>query len=178
MPKESPLYSTFETDLGVMALVWSGKGILAVHMPEKDNQSLIKRIGDTAKNTGKLPAWLTGVCKKIKQHLQGKPQDFKDIPLDYTNITSFRQKIYQATREIKAGTTTTYGRLAEQTGHPRAAQAIGQALAHNPFPLIVPCHRVIAQNNQLCGFSAYGGIATKKILLEREGYNFDACVKN
>ena len=84
-------------------------------------------------------------------------------------IDDFRRAVYAATREIPAGTTRSYGEVARAIGRPDGARDVGTALARNPFPIIVPCHRVVAANGALTGFSAPGGLATKRRMLELEG---------
>lgn len=84
------------------------------------------------------------------------------------DFSSFRAAVYAATRDIPRGETRAYGEIAHAIGHPRAARAVGQALAHNPIPLVVPCHRVVAADGSLRGFSAIGGVGLKARLLQWE----------
>lgn len=86
-----------------------------------------------------------------------------------TNVPPFHRKVYTALCEIPAGKTITYAELARRAGSPGAARAVGQAMAKNPFPIIIPCHRVVAGNGKLGGYSGRGGVATKRALLELEG---------
>ena len=96
-------------------------------------------------------------------------QDFRDVAVDLEGATSFFRQVYEATREIPAGETRTYGEIAKAVGRPSAAQEVGQAMAKNPVPIIVPCHRVSAAGGKLGGFSAPGGPAAKARLLALEG---------
>ncbi len=107
----------------------------------------------------------------MKAHMKGHAQDFSDAPLHFSGISAFMLSVYQAAQKIPPGTVVTYGELAAAVGKPKAARAVGSALAKNPIPLIVPCHRVIASAGKLGGFSAPGGLATKVRLLECEGLN-------
>src|SRR5439155_15276195 len=91
------------------------------------------------------------------------------IPLDQRGIDPFSRLVYEATREIRPGTTATYGQIARAIGRPDAARDVGAALARNHVPVIVPCHRVVAASGALTGFSAPGGIETKRRMLELEG---------
>jgi methylated-DNA-[protein]-cysteine S-methyltransferase len=92
----------------------------------------------------------------------------RSIALDERDVDAFRRRVYAATREIAPGATASYGEIARAIGEPGAARDVGAALGENPFPLVVPCHRVLAANGALHGFSAPGGIATKRKLLEIE----------
>jgi len=101
--------------------------------------------------------------------LAGEPQDLRFVVLDEQPIDPFRREVYAATREIPAGTTMSYGEVARAIGRPDAARDVGAALARNPCPIIVPCHRVVAANGALTGFSAPGGLETKRRMLQLEG---------
>ena len=89
--------------------------------------------------------------------------------LDERGIDPFRRRVYAATRAVQPGTIATYGQVARAIGEPDAARDVGAALARNPTPVIVPCHRVVAANGALHGFSAPGGIETKRRMLQLEG---------
>ena len=101
--------------------------------------------------------------------LRGTHADLRDVPLDFGAVTPFQRKVYETARGILPGRTTTYGGLAAKLGKPGAARAVGHAMSRNPFLLVVPCHRVVASDGTLGGFSAHGGVATKRRLLELEG---------
>jgi O-6-methylguanine DNA methyltransferase len=91
-------------------------------------------------------------------------------PLDLSAGTEFQQKVWNALRKISAGKTKSYGEIAEAVGKPKAVRAVGGACGANPIPIFVPCHRVLAANNKLGGFS--GGLSWKRTLLAREGASF------
>jgi methylated-DNA-[protein]-cysteine S-methyltransferase len=91
------------------------------------------------------------------------------VALDMTGVPEFNQRVYQAARTIRPGTTVSYGDIARQLGIPGSARAVGQALGRNPFPIVVPCHRVLAADGKTGGFSAPGGAATKLRMLAIEG---------
>ena len=101
--------------------------------------------------------------------LAGEPRDLADIPLDMSEVPPFHQRVYAVARAIPPGATFTYGEIAARIGEPGAARAVGQALGRNPFPPIVPCHRVLAAGGRTGGFSARGGVATKMRMLTIEG---------
>jgi methylated-DNA-[protein]-cysteine S-methyltransferase len=105
----------------------------------------------------------------VRQHLAGKPQALERVPLDLSRASDFDAKIFRALQSIPAGKTTTYGELASIAGSSGGSRAVGRAMATNPFPLLVPCHRVVASGGKAGGFSAYGGLVTKEKLLALEG---------
>ena len=92
--------------------------------------------------------------------LRGEPVDLSGTVLDESRVPEFHRRVYEIARAIPPGRTLTYGEIAERLGEPGAARAVGQALGENPFPIVVPCHRVLAANGKLGGFSAPGGTAT------------------
>ena len=99
----------------------------------------------------------------------GEPDDLVGIALDTAGVPEFNRRVYAVTRTVPPGETTSYGAVAARIGEPGAAQAVGRALGQNPFPIVVPCHRVVAADGRLTGFSAPGGIDTKRRMLEIEG---------
>jgi len=115
---------------------------------------------------GSKPDELQG---RIAAYFDGEPVDFgPEIRLDLDGFTRFQVQVLTACRQIKLGKTTSYGKLAKTIHRPAAARAVGNALSANPIPLIIPCHRVLAADNSLAGFSAPGGTAIKNKLLEHE----------
>lgn len=105
----------------------------------------------------------------ITRHLAGLRPDLSRIRLDMDGLSGFQRRVYEAARCIPAGATISYGELAERLGQPGAARAVGQALGQNPFPVVVPCHRVLAAGGRIGGFSAAGGPYTKRQILVIEG---------
>ncbi len=101
--------------------------------------------------------------------LDGEPRDLREVVLDESGLEPFARHVYAATRAIDPGAVATYGEIARAVGDPGAARAVGAALGANPYPVIVPCHRVLAADGALHGFSAPGGITTKRRMLELEG---------
>ena len=108
--------------------------------------------------------------ERIIAYFEGENVDFSTDPaVNLDALSPFDRKVLQACRKIRPGETTTYGDLAVRAGHPGVARAVGSALAHNPIPLIIPCHRVLRSDGSLGGFSAPGGLTTKQNLLRHEG---------
>ncbi|MEV6277354.1 methylated-DNA--[protein]-cysteine S-methyltransferase [Nocardia sp. NPDC051832] len=171
LPGEAAL---FETAIGVCAIAWSGGAVIRFQLPESSPAATRARITRRRSTdsepipesapTGAIAEAIAGV----RAHLAGELDDLRWIPVDISGIPEFHQAVYDITRAIPPGHTRTYGQVADRIGAPGAAQAVGQALGRNPIPLIIPCHRVLAADNALHGFSAPGGIHTKERLLEIE----------
>ncbi len=116
------------------------------------------------------PPAIAAVIGRVQRHLAGDLQDFADIAYDWTSVTDFQRRVLRALLKIRPGRTATYGELARQIGaKPGAARAIGGAVGANPWPLLVPCHRILGADGRLTGYSAPGGVATKAALLSLEG---------
>lgn len=108
----------------------------------------------------------------LQRYFKGERIDFGDIPVVLGGLTPFRQKVLSEIRNLTYGKISSYGQVAELCGSPSAARAVGGALASNPIPVIIPCHRVVASDGRLTGFSAPGGEITKMSLLKMEGVEF------
>ena len=143
---------------------WTEVGITGVLLPTR---AAIRglRIEDMAS----VPPFVRRAIEGMTAVLAGEPRDLRNVPLDQRGLDAFRRAVYAATREIAPGTTRSYGGVARSIGCPDAARDVGAALGRNPFPIVVPCHRVVAANGALTGFSAPGGLATKRRMLEIEG---------
>lgn len=165
-------YRVFETAGGFCAIAWNGTGItrfqLPTHSAEATERNLRRRLRDAVPGTP--PPHVANVIAAAQRYFAGEPVDFSDVPLDLDGQGEFFRRIYAALRRVRWGRTTTYGTLAKELGAgPEAAQDVGQAMAQNPVPLIIPCHRVLAAGGKVGGFSAPGGAATKIRMLELEG---------
>lgn len=156
-------YTLFDTPIGRCGIAWRGKYITAVQLPEttpaKTAAHLVRRVEGAEESAP--PRWVQQVMDRIAEHLAGEPHDLANIPIDCSETPPFHRAVYAAARTIPAGCTCTYAELAAAAGSPKAARAVGQALARNPFPLIVPCHRIIAADGRLTGFTAPQGIRLK-----------------
>jgi methylated-DNA-[protein]-cysteine S-methyltransferase len=156
--------ATFDTALGRCGVRWTEAGIVRVLLPGDRGLS-----GAALEDGAGVPAWVRQAIEGMAATLAGVSADLRTIPLDDHGVDAFRRAVYAATREIRPGTTSTYGEIARAIGHPDAARDVGAALGRNPTPVIVPCHRVVAASGALTGFSAPGGLATKRRMLELEG---------
>lgn len=125
--------------------------------------------GIAAAPVGPLPPFAARARDGIVALLAGADDDLADVPLDTAGLAPFHERVYAAARAIRPGETTTYGALADALGADRgAARAVGQALGANPWPIVVPCHRITAAGGRTGGFSAPGGVATKLRILDVE----------
>ncbi|MBI3748430.1 MAG: MGMT family protein [Chloroflexi bacterium] len=159
-----PSIVAFETSLGTCALRWTDAGIASVRLPSPRTAEL-PRDEDRAGVPEAVRATIAGIAAV----LGGTAVDLGFVVLDERGIDPLRRAVYAATRTIPPGRTATYGAVARAIGRPDAARDIGAALARNPFPIVVPCHRVLGANGKLTGFSAPGGLETKRRMLELEG---------
>jgi methylated-DNA-[protein]-cysteine S-methyltransferase len=147
----------FETAIGTCGVDWSERGI---------TQVLLLDAGRSAREDA--PTWVRQVVDDMIALLAGELRDLRAVALDDDRVDEFGRRVYAATREVGPGETATYGEIARAIGEPGAARAVGAALGANPFPILVPCHRILAASGALHGFSAPGGIVTKRRMLEIE----------
>jgi methylated-DNA-[protein]-cysteine S-methyltransferase len=161
-------YTLFATPIGTCAIVWTVRGIVGTQLPDRDTRTrVLKRFPSALESTP--PADVQRVIDDIVALLRGEAIDFSAVALDLERVPGFNREVYDVTRAIARGTTLTYGDIASRIGHPEMARDVGQALGRNPFPLIIPCHRVLAARGKVGGFSAPGGTDTKLRLLAIEG---------
>ena len=166
-------HAVFDTAIGACAVAWHGGGLVGVWLPEGSAEALRQRVlrrhADAVSSTPDGPA--RRAVDGITALLAGAPDDLADVALDFdfAQAPLFFRRVWTASRAIPPGSTRTYLELATTLGEPGAARAVGQALGRNPFPIVVPCHRVLAAGGRSGGFSAPGGVRTKALLLEIEG---------
>lgn len=162
-------HSYFLTRYGVGIVSASDLGITGVELPDVsrcDTDSHHEQLESESSEISTHAALL------LQRYFLGECIDFSDIPVDLCALPPFRQKVLNKIRTVAFGEICSYGQIAEMSGSPHAARAVGGALAANPIPIIIPCHRVVASNGRLTGFSAPGGVYAKKILLQLEGIEF------
>ena len=165
-------YLIFETAGGFCGIAWSGLGITRFQLPvrsaEATERNLLRRLPGAEPGTP-TPQVLEAVAA-VKRYFAGEKIDFSGFQLDLEEQDGFFKQTYAAARRVGWGQTTTYGTLAKELGvGPEAARDVGQAMARNPVPLIIPCHRVLAAGGKVGGFSAPGGSGAKIRMLELEG---------
>jgi methylated-DNA-[protein]-cysteine S-methyltransferase len=164
-------FELFETAIGRCAIAWSAQGIVGLALPENDDRMLrarMQRRHSTAQER-EAPPEVQRIIADIQRLLAGESRDLSMAVLDMTNVPEFDRRVYVETRALSPGQTVTYGDIAGRLGDVGLSRAVGQALGRNPIPIIVPCHRVLAAQGRLGGFSAPGGASTKRKLLEIEG---------
>ena len=162
----------FETVAGFCGIGWSHVGVCGFRLPgdgaEATQRQLLRRLSDAV--TAPPPRAVLQVVDAAQRYFAGEVIDFSDVPVDLDGQPDFFQNIYAELRRVGWGRTTTYGALAKTLGAgPQAARDVGQAMARNPVPLIIPCHRVLAAGGKVGGFSAPGGSGAKVRMLELEG---------
>jgi methylated-DNA-[protein]-cysteine S-methyltransferase len=164
-------FALFDTAIGSCAVAWSERGILGVQLPETDatrTGARMRRRFPRARETTP-PAQVQRAIDGIVALISGAAVDFSAVALDMERVPAFHRRVYEVARTISCGATLTYGEIAKRLDVPAEAREVGEAMGRNPFPIIVPCHRVLAAGGKLGGFSAPGGVATKRRLLAIEG---------
>jgi methylated-DNA-[protein]-cysteine S-methyltransferase len=166
-----PGFAVFATALGPGAIAWNERGVVGVQLPEESEAAARARMQRRFAGARELaaPPEIARAIDAVAALLGGEAADLSFVVLDEQRVPPFDRGVYAAARAIPPGATRTYGEIARQLGDPGAARAVGRALARNPFPIVVPCHRVLAAGAGLGGFSAPGGTKTKVRLLEIEG---------
>jgi methylated-DNA-[protein]-cysteine S-methyltransferase len=164
-------YALFDTTLGRCAIAWGPRGVAAVELPGSDDRSTRRRLERALPGASEAvpPADVADAIAGIVALLDGEPRDLSAVAVDMDGVPEFNRRVYDVARTVAPGETTTYGEIAARIGERGAAQAVGRALGRNPFPIVVPCHRVLAADGSLRGFSAPGGIETKRRMLAIEG---------
>lgn len=161
----------FDTAIGRLAVAWRGTAVIAVQLDEGDDQRTVRRLTATVGPTVEAdpPSPVAEAVTSVIRLLDGEPLDLVEVEVDLSQCSAFDRAVYNVTRAISPGQSLTYGQVAERIGEPGAAQAVGRSLGANPIPVIVPCHRVLGAGGRLTGFSAPGGVDTKRRMLLIEG---------
>ncbi|MBV8937172.1 MAG: methylated-DNA--[protein]-cysteine S-methyltransferase [Alphaproteobacteria bacterium] len=163
-------FTLFDTTIGRCGVAWSDRGLVGVQLPESSEKMtrdrMLQRFPAAAETAP--PPNVRIAIDEIIAMLRGERNDLAAIALDMDGVAPFHRRVYEAARTIPPGRTLAYGDVAARLGAPRAARAVGQALGRNPFPIVVPCHRVLAAGGKIGGFSAHGGTATKRRMLALE----------
>lgn len=158
-------YSTFSTKMGWLGILGSARGLLAITLPQHSSEQAIKLLALGSKQAIWSPEHFDDLTARLRGYLDGDKVAFTD-KLDLSAATQFQRQVWQTTRLIPYGETRSYQWLAQALGRPEAARAVGQALARNRLPIIIPCHRVVGSDGKLGGYS--GGIEMKRRLLNLE----------
>jgi len=160
-------YTVFETRWGWMGVGYTEKGLAALALPKKSVEEAVRALERGSEGPFKLgDGPRRALQKKFNAYFSGKPVTF-DEPLDLERATPFQREVWKALRAIPYGQLRSYKEIAEAIGRPTAPRAVGQAAGSNPLPIIIPCHRVIAHDGSLGGYSAGLGWKKKLLALER-----------
>jgi len=155
-------YITFDTDMGWIGVLGSGKGLLRITLPQRSAQQARQLLGDRVNYATWSPRRLEGLAERLRAYFGGHKVAFPDR-LDLSAATPFQREVWEITRLIPYGEIRSYAWVAEQIRRPKAVRAAGQALARNPLPVIIPCHRVLNTDGKLGGYT--GGVELKRQLL-------------
>lgn len=173
-PGQTAFYTLFETPIGLCGLAWNERGVVGFQLPEDDTLAMRNRMAKRFPGICEAPPpqHIQSVIRDVTALLQGEARDLSTVPVDMDGVPDFDRRVYEVARSIPPGRVLTYGEIVSRLGIDNA-RAVGQALGRNPFAVIVPCHRVVAADGKLGGFSANGGATTKRRLLAIEGARRD-----
>jgi methylated-DNA-[protein]-cysteine S-methyltransferase len=162
--------AVFKTSIGWCGLVMAQGKVRRLYIgyaaPRELKQHIRNAFGDYRQFN--RPAGMRTIIQKLKRYCSGKRVSLSGVPMDWSSLTAFQQKVLRAAAGIPPGSVDTYAGLARKIGYPRGARAVGNALGSNPFPLLIPCHRIIRTDGSIGGFSARAGVSLKKSLLRSE----------
>ena len=163
-------FALFDTAIGACAIAWGERGVVGVQLPQGDaakaRARIVRRFAEAAE--AHPPPAIARAIDAIVALLAGEASDLSFVEIDMAGIPDLTRRVYDIARTIPPGSTLTYGDIAKQIGMADDAREVGQALGKNPFPIVVPCHRVVAAGGKLGGFSARGGAKTKLKMLAIE----------
>jgi methylated-DNA-[protein]-cysteine S-methyltransferase len=165
-------YTLFDTPVGRCGVAWHDDGtIVGTQLPEDRAADTARRLADRfdGATDAPPPANVQRAIDTMVASLRGDADDVEDIAIDLSSLPLFQQRVFAVVRRIPAGETMSYGEVAAAAGSPGAARAVGQALGRNPFPIVIPCHRVLAAGGRIGGFTATGGVSVKAKMLAAEG---------
>lgn len=173
-----PGFALFPTEIGTCGIAWDEHAVITgVQLPERSDsltRDRLLRRAQAGMRESAPPAEIQRVIEQVQRLLRGEPVDLSAVPLALAATPDFNRRVYEVARTIPPGQTVTYGDIAARLGQRGMARAVGQALGANPFPIIVPCHRVVAAGGKNGGFSAGGGVRTKLRMLAIEGATVNA----
>jgi len=164
-------FLVFGTPIGACGIVWGDRGVVGVQLPESSEAAVRARVRREFPGAREAPPppEVRRAVDGIGALLGGEARDLAFVELDMRHVPPFHRRVFEVARTIPPGSTLSYGEIAARLGEPGAARDVGSALGQNPFAIVVPCHRVLAANGKLGGFSAHGGVKTKRRLLSIEG---------
>ena len=158
----------FPSSLGWMGIVGSGRTLKGLTFGHRSATAALAAVRLGLARNARPRTWNEPLVRRLQEYASGARDDFRDIEADPGPLTDFRQRVLACCRRVPYGETLTYGELAAQVGSAGAARAVGNCMASNPIPLVIPCHRVIASDGGIGGYSAVGGARMKRRLLALE----------
>jgi methylated-DNA-[protein]-cysteine S-methyltransferase len=165
-------FALFETAIGTCGVAWGMDGVVGLILPETSRRVAADRLARMGPGlleaAPPLPPPIDRLIRDIRGLLDGARIDLGPVTIDLSRVPEFDRRVYEVARAIPPGRTLTYGDVATRLGDSGLARAVGQALGRNPFPIVIPCHRVVAAGGEIGGFSAAGGAATKRRMLAIE----------
>jgi methylated-DNA-[protein]-cysteine S-methyltransferase len=181
--------TAFATELGWMSVAWRGERVVRLSIGHPSAAaalaSLAAQLSDADRTAeprnaaaAERPEWVEQLVKSLQAYAAGERADFARVPVELSHLTPFQRRVVEKCRRIGPGRVKSYGELAAAAGSPGAARAVGNVMATNRFPIIIPCHRVVGSGKSLGGFSAPEGISLKRRMLQMEGVSFGAGVRN
>ncbi len=165
MSDQSLQVSAFPTAIGWCGIIGRDRALHRVLIGGRNRDEILKRAREM---TTARTDWFAHCREAIEQYAEGEFVDFAEFDVDLTSFTAFQTQVLKRVRQVAYGRTASYGQIASRCGRPGAARAVGGAMARNPVPLIIPCHRVIGAKGRLTGFSAPRGLDLKQQLLDLE----------
>ena len=173
---QSLFYTTFWCPFDSFTIVWKETGsclrIQRIFLSDPELKSETKVLNIFKKAKMDSSSLITSLGEKIQQFFKGEDVEFELKVLDFNTCSEVQKKVLIAEYKIPRGWVSTYKRIADKIGKPNGARVVGNALAKNPFPIVIPCHRAIKTNGELGGYQ--GGVEMKRKLLELEGIKFTA----
>ncbi len=158
----------FPTNLGWMAMAGSGDVLWRLVFGHRSVAAAERALGPHWLERSRSVAWNAALRRLLQRYAAGQYIEFDEVPVECGASSEFARRVLQALRRVGYSRTTTYAALAAEAGSPKAARAVGNRMAANPIPLVVPCHRVVCSSGRIGYYSAVGGVATKRRLLEME----------
>jgi methylated-DNA-[protein]-cysteine S-methyltransferase len=161
------VFALFPSELGWMGIVGRDNRLLHVRFGETSAAAVLSAVRPLLADDAVEDDWHPALAERLQAFAAGAPDDFRDIEVDFEGWTPFARRVLEKCRRLDWGKTSTYAALAARAGSPDAARAVGNVMARNRCPLVIPCHRVLGSGS-LGGYSAPGGLAVKRRLLEME----------
>jgi len=168
-------YSIFEAGSGWIGLMATASGVFRSILPHSDRNRVVEDIEEALFECPNPVAPEKYIEELLVAFFAGGGVDLNGVVLDMERVSPFHRRVYEVARTIPRGAVMSYGEVARLADNPRAARAVGTAMAKNPFAPFVPCHRVVGSDGGLVGFGGQGGLDFKRSLLKAEGVK---CMSN